>query len=251
MDIATLFGLIVGLAMVFGAIMGGGSIWLFVDLHAFMIVVGGSLAAICINFPLNQVLQAFRAASKTLMMREFSDADVVNTMVRIAELSRREGIVALEHVHTNDAVLKKACMLIADNAGPELIKDSLLIEISSLCKRHSVAQNVFKRLGLLAPSLGLTGTLIGLVQMFANLDNPKSIGPAMSVAMICTFYGAMLSNLILTPIAGKLAARTQLEVHRLEIIFEGAKCILENNNPRLVYEKLSSFLSPKERRYAR
>lgn len=251
MDFATLLGLIVGLAMVVGSILMGGDFRLFLDLHAFMIVIGGSLAAVCINFTFKQVYQAFQAGFKIFMRPDTNDSQIVDAMVRIAEISRREGIIALEKVQTNNAILKKACMLIADNADSNLIKDTLLIEIASLNKRHFIAQNVFKRLSLLTPSLGLMGTLIGLVQMFSRLNDPKTIGPAMSVAMLATFYGSMLSTLFFQPISGKLASQTLQEQHQLEIIFEGAKSILENNNPRLVYEKLSSFVAPKDRVYAR
>ena len=137
--------------------------------------------------------------------------------------------------------------LIADNADPGLIRTTLAIEISSMRRRHQVAQDVFKRLAGLAPSFGMMGTLIGLVQMLSQLDDPKSIGPAMAVALLTTFYGSAMSTLVFIPMAAKLKARSLQEQLHLEVIFEGAKSILENNNPRLVYEKLSSFLAPKER----
>jgi chemotaxis protein MotA len=168
-------------------------------------------------------------------------------MVKVAEISRREGLLALENVQTENMVLKKSCQLIADNADPELIRDTLTIEISAMKRRHKIGQDVFKRLAALAPSFGMIGTLIGLVQMLSRLDDPKMIGPAMAVAILTTFYGSLMATLIFLPIAGKLKARTLQETLHLEIIFEGAKSILENNNPRLVYEKLSSFIAPKER----
>lgn len=172
-------------------------------------------------------------------------------MVRIAEISRREGLVALENIQTENALLKKACQLIADNADPALIRDTVMIEIATMKRRHAVSIAVFNRLGAVAPAFGMIGTLIGLVQMLARLDDPSAIGPAMAVALITTFYGALLANLLFLPIAGKLKARTLQEEVHLYIIFEGAKSILENNNPRLVYEKLSSFLPPQERKSAR
>ena len=144
-------------------------------------------------------------------------------------------------------MLKKACQLIADNADPNLIRGTLAIEINSMKRRHKVAQEVFKRLGNLGPAFGMVGTLIGLIQMLSRLNDPKTIGPAMAVALTATFYGAMTAYVLFLPIAAKLRARTLQEEMHLEVIFEGAKCILENNNPRLVYEKLSSFLSPRER----
>ncbi len=251
MDIATLLGLTTGVGLVVGAILMGGSLLQFLDAASAMIVMGGTLAAICVCHPLEEVIQAFNAGFKIFASRKVTAQEVVNAMVRIAEISRREGLLALENIRTDNAVLRKACKLIADNAGPQLIHDTLRIEIHSLKRRHLIGENVFKSLGTFAPAFGLIGTLIGLVQMLARLDNPKSLGPAMAVALITTFYGALAANLFFLPVAGKLRARTQQEVLNLEIIFEGARCILQNNNPMLVRDKLSSFVPPKERTFGR
>jgi chemotaxis protein MotA len=248
MDFATLLGLLSGLALVVAAIIMGGSLSLFVDLPSVMIVFGGTFGTIFVAFPFEEVSQALGAGFKAFASRRVQEREVVNIMVKIAEISRREGLIALEHVKTENMVLKKACQLIADNADPGLIRSTLAIEITSMKRRHKVGEEVFKRLGSLAPSFGMIGTLIGLVEMLANLTDPKSIGPAMAVAIITTFYGSLLATVIFLPIATKLRARTLQETLHLEIIFEGAKCILENNNPMLVHEKLSSFLAPRERR---
>lgn len=251
MDIATLLGLIVGLALVTGAIMLGSSILQFVDVPSMMIVFGGSLAAISVAFPFEEVIQAFYAGVKIFASRKVRPREVVDIMVKVAEISRREGLLALENIQTENAVLKKSCQLIADNADPGLIRDTLRIEIGAMKRRHKIGQDVFRGLANYAPAFGMIGTLIGLIQMLGHLDDPKALGPGMAVALITTFYGSMLSNLFFMPIAGKLNARTQQEILNLEIIFEGAKSILENNNPRLVYEKLSSFIAPSERKYER
>lgn len=247
MDIVTLVGLAVGLSLVGGAIFIGGAVDVFVNIPGMMIVVGGTLASIMVAFPFEEVIQAFNAAFKMFVSRKTKVRDVVNIMVKVAEISRREGLVALENVQTENLVLKKSCQLIADNADPEIIRATLAIEITSMRRRHQVGQDVFKRLAALAPSFGMMGTLIGLVQMLSQLSDPKSIGPAMAVALLTTFYGSAMATLFFIPIAAKLKARTLQEQLHLEVIFEGAKSILENNNPRLVYEKLSSFLAPHER----
>jgi chemotaxis protein MotA len=247
MDFTTLIGLVVGLGLVVGAIIMGGAIDVFINIPGMMIVVGGTLASILVAFPFEEVVQAFFAGIKVFASRKVAAKEVVNIMVKVAEISRREGLLALENVQTENMVLKKSCQLIADNADPELIRDTLTIEISAMKRRHKIGQDVFKRLAALAPSFGMIGTLIGLVQMLSRLDDPKMIGPAMAVAILTTFYGSLMATLIFLPIAGKLKARTLQETLHLEIIFEGAKSILENNNPRLVYEKLSSFIAPKER----
>jgi len=251
MDITTFFGIIAGVALILGAILLGGSLETFINIPGFMIVMGGTLAAISINYPLNEIIQSHFAAYKIFALRRHREIDVVNTMVKIADISRREGLLALENIKTENKFLKKACQLIADNADPLMIREMLAIEIASLRGRHHIVQDVFKRMGAYAPAFGMIGTLIGLVQMLAALDDPTAIGPAMALALLTTFYGAMLAYLFFLPMAGKLRSRSQEEILHLCIIFEGAKCILENNNPRLVYEKLSSFVPPKERRHAR
>lgn len=251
MDIATLGGILAGFGLVLGAIFIGPQPGNFIDIPSIMIVFGGTMAALMVCFPFEEVRQAFRAAMKAFTSRGMPARDVVATMVKIAEISRKEGIIALEKIQTTNPILKKATQLIADSADPDLIRDTVVIEIVSMKKRHNVGIAVFTRLGSLAPAMGMVGTLIGLVQMLANLSDPTTIGPAMAVAILTTFYGALLSNMLFLPLAGKLKARSMQEELTLQVIFEGAKSILENNNPRLVYEKLSSFLPPHERKNER
>ncbi len=247
MDLATLGGFLCGFGLVIGSIFIGPEPGNFIDIPSIMIVIGGTLSAVMICFPFAEVRQAFSAGMKAFVSKETPASEVVATMVRIAEISRRQGIIALEKIQTNNPILKKATQLIADSADPDLIHATVSIEIISMKKRHNIGISVFTRLGSLAPAMGMVGTLIGLVQMLANLADPNAIGPAMAVAILTTFYGALISNLLFLPLAGKLKAKSMQEELLLHIIFEGAKSILENNNPRLVYEKLSSFLPPKER----
>ncbi len=249
MDIATLLGILAGFSLVIGAIFLGEAVAVFLNIKGLMIVLGGTLSVICINYPIHEVYQSIVAAIKIFSTRKSKANEVVNTMVQIADISRRDGLLALEKIKTDNPILKKACQLIADNAGPEMIQESLRIEISAMKQRHGISQEVFRKMAAYSPSFGLIGTLIGLVQMLTNLDDPSKVGPGMAVALLTTFYGALLSSLIFQPVAGKLKSRTQEEALHLEIIFEGAKCILENNNPRFVYEKLSSFVPPRERKY--
>jgi len=247
MDFATILGIFSGLALISGAIFSQGGVDLFINLPSMMIVMGGTLAATLITFPLPEVVHAFRAASQVFRQRKVNSNEVVRLLLTLANISRRQGLVALSKVKTNDAVLKKALMLIADGAPEELIRQTLRIEIDALRARHMDAQDVFKKMGSYAPSFGMLGTLIGLVQMLGQLDDPATIGPAMAVALITTFYGSLLASLFFLPIAGKLRNRTNIELVNLELIFEGAVSILENNNPMLIYEKLSSFIPPKQR----
>lgn len=247
MDLATLIGILSGFGLIIGAIFMGPSPGEFIDIPSVMIVFGGVSASILISFPAEEVMQAFSAGMKVFSSRNTKAREVVMTMVKVAEISRREGLLALERVQTDNPLLKKATQLIADSADPDLIRDTVTIEIASMKRRHKIGITVFQKLGGLAPAFGMVGTLIGLVQMLSTMSDPATLGPAMAVAIITTFYGCLLSNLIFLPMADKLKARSMQEELVLFIIFEGAKCILENNNPRLVYEKLSSFLPPKER----
>ena len=247
MDIATFSGIFFGFSLVLGAIFLGPSPGNFIDIPSIMIVIGGVSASILISFPAEEVMQAVRAGMKAFATRKTKPGDVVNTMVKVAEISRREGLLALERVQTDNPILKKATQLIADSADPNLIRDTVAIEIASMKRRHNIGIAVFQKLGNLGPAFGMIGTLIGLVQMLTSMSDPAMLGPAMAVAILTTFYGSVLANLIFIPIGDKLKARSMQEQLVLFIIFEGAKCILENNNPKLVYDKLSSFLPPKER----
>jgi chemotaxis protein MotA len=248
MDLASFVGIISGMSLIVVAILMGGDIHNFINIPGFMIVVGGTIAATLLTFQFADVLSAFKAAGIVFSHKTEDANDMIETMLDITEISRKQGIVALSKVEIESALLKKACDLIADGSKENMIKDTLMIEIMSMKQRHYVIQEVFKKMGLYAPAFGMIGTLIGLIQMLSKLSDPESVGPSMAVALITTLYGTILASMIFNPIAGKLKARTLTEVMNLEIIFEGAISILENNNPRLVYEKLSSYIPKKLRR---
>ncbi|MGL4722215.1 MAG: motility protein A [Desulfovibrionaceae bacterium] len=247
MDIFTLIGFLIGFGMVLSPIILGGDPHVFLDLPSVVIVVGGTFASIFATFPFEEVLQAIKSAGKVLFYKKKDLAEMVETMVSIADLSRREGLLGLEKVQTDNVILKKACQLISDNAKAELIAKTVEIEILSMRRRHNISINIFAKLGSFAPAFGMIGTLVGLVQMLSNLSNPETLGPAMAVAILTTFYGSFLANLIFIPLSGKLRSRSLQEELVLLIIFEGAKSILDNNSPQLVYEQLSSFLPQSER----
>ena len=248
MDFATITGIFAGMALIFGAIISRGDLATFVNVPSMMIVLGGTIAATFITFPIRDVIQAFLAARQVFGTKKVDSNDVVKVIITVANLSRRQGLVALSRVRTDNPILKKSLMLISDGAPETLIRQTLRIEIEAMAQRHSVAQDVFRKMGAYAPAFGMLGTLIGLVQMLGTLEDPKTIGPAMAVALITTFYGSLLASLFFLPVAGKLKARTAVEMVNLEIIFEGALSILESNNPMLIYEKLSSFIPPRLRR---
>jgi len=247
MDLASITGIISGLCLIVAAIFLKGDLTNFFNIPGMMIVLGGTMASTLLTFPLRDVVKAFQAAYFVLYERKVDANEMVKTMIRLSNISRKQGLVALSSIKTNNPVLKKGCNLIADGAEQEIIKNSLRIEIDSLKHRHFIVQDIFTKMAAFSPAFGMIGTLIGLVQMLNQLSDPSSIGPAMAIALLTTFYGVILSTLFFLPIAGKLKARTVTEVINMEIIFEGAIAILKNNNPLMVFEKLSSFIPLKER----
>ena len=242
MDLASLIGIFTGAGLIIAAVLIGGNAGVFFDAPSVMIVIGGTSAATLLTFPFRDVVAAFKAAWYVFNEDQVDPNQVVATMVDLSNLSRRKGIVELSRIKSDSAFLKKATTLISDGASESQIRRALEIEIDSLKLRHQTVQDIFKKMGAYSPAFGMLGTLIGLVKMLATLDDPATIGPSMSVAILTTFYGSALSTMFFLPIAGKLRARTLVEVINLEIVFEGAVSILENNNPLMVYEKLSSFI---------
>jgi chemotaxis protein MotA len=248
LDKASLTGIICGLTLIIVSILIGGDLQSFVNLPGLMIVIGGTLAAILITFQFDDVKSACKAAIFVFSSRKLDANEVVATMVELCKVSRKQGLVALSRLEFESAFLKKACMLIADGAKEDIIRDTLNIEIDSMKQRHTIQQDVFVKMSAYAPAFGMLGTLIGLVQMLQNLSDPDSVGPSMAVALLTTFYGSFFAFMICGPIAGKLKARTMSECISLEIMFAGATSIIQENNPTMVYEKLSSYIPTKLRR---
>jgi chemotaxis protein MotA len=248
LDIASLTGIVAGLGLILSAILMGGDFSLFVNIPGIMIVVGGTLSATLLTFPLNDVLSAFKAAVFVFSSKQDNPNDMVFTMIELCKITRKEGLVGLSKTKSDHAFVSKACMLISDGAEESIISDTLTIEIDAMKERHFIVQDVFTKMNAYAPAFGMIGTLIGLVQMLANLADPSSVGPAMGVALLTTFYGAVLAFMIFGPIAGKLKSRTAQEVMNLQIIFDGASSITQDANPRMVYEKLSSYIPSSQRK---
>lgn len=248
MDVGSLIGIFSGVTLIVAAILVGGSVHNFVNVPGFMIVLGGTIAATFLTFQLKDVLTAFKAAFFVFSERKRDPNDMVSTMIKLCYICRRKGILALSKIRTRSAFLKKVCNLIADGSEEALFHKTMGIEVEAMKARHFIVQEVFKKMGIYAPAFGMLGTLIGLIQMLSKLQDPTSIGPAMAIALLTTFYGSLLSTLFFLPIAGKLKARTLLELINLEIIVEGGISILEDNNPLFVYEKLSSYIPARLRR---
>jgi len=248
MDFASIAGILSGISLIVVAIFLRGDLTNFFNVPGMMIVLGGTIASTLLTFPIRDVAKAFKAAFFVLYEPKVDPNNMVKTLIKLSNTSRRQGLFALSKIKTNNLILKKGCTLIADGAEEDVIRNSLRTEIESLKHRHLNIQDVFIKMATFSPAFGMIGTLIGLVQMLNRLSDVSTIGPAMAVALLTTFYGSILSTLFFLPIAGKLKARTMTEVINMEIIFEGAISILKNNNPLMVFERLSSFIPPKDRK---
>jgi len=249
MDLSTLIGLIVGFGFVVYGILSGGSLMLFVNWPSVFIVCGGTLGAVLINYPLADVLGVIKVAKNAFLHKEESPNAIIGTLVSFAETARREGILSLEQQAQtlDDDFLKNGINLAVDGTEPEYIKEIMSTELDYIAERHKTGAGIFENTALYAPAFGMIGTLIGLVQMLVQMSDPSTIGPAMAVALITTFYGALIANLICNPIAGKLKARSSNEILIKQLCIEGIMAIQSGDNPRIVEGKLKAFLSPSQR----
>jgi chemotaxis protein MotA len=249
MDIATFFGVLSGFSLVLLAIkMGGGLLW-FWNAPSAMIVLGGTIAVTLINYPLSDVLSVVKVLKNAFLYQVPQPTKIVPEIVDLSKVARREGILALEKQakKMKEAYLNKGVELAVDGMEPDAIRGILENELIFTEDRHKKGAEIFTIMGTYAPAMGMIGTLIGLVQMLMVMDDPANIGPAMAVALITTFYGSLLANLLFLPIAGKLKVRREDETKYKELIIEGIAAIQLGDNPRVVEQKLQTYLSPSER----
>lgn len=244
MDLATIVGVISAFGLVIMAIFMGGGIELFINVPSLMIVVGGTLGATMINYPLREVIGVLTVVQKALFAKNISSDELIVRFTDFANKSRKEGILALEtEVKTvQDDFLKKGVQLSIDGLEPQEIRDILETEIDFIKSRHQLGAEVFATMGAFAPALGMIGTLIGLVQMLQNLDDPSSIGPAMAVALLTTFYGSIIANLICLPISGKLRTRSKEELLSKEMTIRGILSLSNGDHPRILEQRLRAFM---------
>ena len=244
MDIATLIGLVGGFGLIITTVILGGNAAGFMDVPSVIVVVGGTFASAFIMFPLGAVIGAFKVMMKTILFKSHDAGDIVQLITGLADKARKEGIVSLEKVDIPDAYLKKGVLLVVDGASESLVRSVMEIELELMKQRHYQGQGVFKGMGTMAPAFGMIGTLIGLVNMLSNLSDPASIGPAMAVALLTTFYGAVLANVVFLPLAKKLEERSAEDSLFMQIMIEGVVSIQHGDHPSVVREKLQAFLSP-------
>lgn len=245
MDITTVLGIITGIALIFLAVRE--EIFLFWNIPALMITFGGTLAATLINYPLSQVLRVLKVSRKAFFSKPLSPYSAVETIVRLAEKARREGLLALENdlLVIKDDFLRKGLQRVIDGMDRNVLKDTLEKELGFLQERHTLGQGIFISMGTYLPAFGMLGTLMGLILMLYHLDDPKKVGPGMAVAIITTFYGVLGSYLLCLPIAGKLKVRSQEEILLKEVMMEGILALQAGESPRLIREKLIAYIAPR------
>ena len=247
MDIATVIGLVLAIVLVVGSIASGGSLMLFINVPSILIVFGGTLATAFIRFGMGDVLNSMKVAMNAFFVKMTPPQQIIQEIVNLANIARKNGLIVLEQQPIEDPFLKKAIMYCVDGHEAEFIDEVLRKEVSLTADRHNLGKSVFASMGDAAPAFGMIGTLIGLVQMLASMDDPASIGPSMAVALLTTLYGAMIANIFCMPIADKLALRSEEEMRNRKLIIEGVLGILKGLNPRVMEEFLQTFLPPKDR----
>ena len=249
MDIATIIGVICGFMCVMLAIAGGGGVGIFINIPSVLITVGGMLSATFVHFSLGQVLKIIPVVKKTLFWKLPTHQEVVRDMVNYSTISRRDGPLALEQqaAKTNDPFVRKALQMIVDGQKEDAIESAMATEIRCLQERHQEGKKIMEFMGASAPAFGMIGTLIGLVSMLKTLDSPEKLGAGMAVALITTFYGALLANLIFIPLAGKLGIRSRQESLLREMIVHGVIGIVRGESPSAVSERMQAFVSGRKR----
>lgn len=247
MDLATVIGLVVGSVLIVGSIAMGGSLALFINIPSVLIVGGGTIATAFIRFGMGDVINSSKVVMNTFFSKLSNPQQVIQEIVNLANIARKNGLIVLEQQPIQDPFLKKAIMYCVDGHEAEFIEEVLKKEVNLTVERHDVGRKVFSGMGEAAPAFGMIGTLIGLVQMLANMSDPASIGPSMAVALLTTMYGAVLANVLFLPLADKLSLRSQEEERVRRLIIEGVLGILKGINPRVMEEFLETFLPPKDR----
>ena len=250
MDIATVIGVIVAFALILGSIViGGGSFMAFWDAPSVMVVFGGAVAAALICFPLPNFLSVFSVVMKVFFWKVEPISDVIKQIVSLAEVARRDGLLALESKlsEIENPFITLGVQMAVDGTRPEVMEDILRTELDAVATRHRDGKAIFDCMGRFAPAFGMIGTLMGLVIMLGDMSDPSKIGAGMAVALLTTMYGAVASNVVFLPFAEKLGFTNRQELLMMEIVIRGIMAIQSGENPRIIEQKLNTFIPPKQR----
>lgn len=247
MDLATLIGFLAAWGLIIATIAMGAGAMVFVNMPSLMIVIGGAFAVVLMRFTLGQFIGSIKTAMKAFMYKSESPAELIDGVVELAAVARKEGLLALEGQEINNPVLAKGISMLVDGHEPAVVKKTLTTEMNETVARHKIGQDIFKQIGDAGPAMGMIGTLVGLVQMLSNMSDPKSIGPAMAVALLTTLYGAMLANMFALPVSDKLSLRSTEEQMNKTIIIESVLGIQDGQNPKVLEQVLRNYLPPSQR----
>ena len=247
MDLATLIGLIGAFGIVVFAMLSGGSIDMFLNTPSLLIVMVGSLFVVLMKFSLAQFLGAIKVAVKAFSFKLTRPEDLIEEVVELADEARKGGLLSLEGKETSSRFLGMGIQLLVDGHEADVVRALLWKDLKQTMERHEWGAKIFSALGDVAPAMGMIGTLVGLVAMLSNMDDPKSIGPAMAVALLTTLYGAMFANMIAIPVADKLALRRTEEGRVRSMIIDALLAIQAGQNPRIIDSMLKSYLPESKR----
>ncbi len=247
MDLATLIGLIGAFGIVISAIILGGTAGNFINGPSMLVVFGGTFMVTMMKFSLASFLSATSIAVNAFIHKPLPPQELIKNAVDLAKTARQGGLLALEDAEVPDQFMKSGLDLLVDGHPADVVRTMLMQDLQLTLKRHSDGQAIFKAIGDVGPAMGMIGTLIGLVQMLANMDDPKQIGPAMAIALLTTLYGAILANMVALPIAAKLSVRSGEENTRKSLIIDALLGIQAGQNPRVIENMLETYLPPSKR----
>ena len=248
MDIATGLGLLAGAVVLCTLILMGGDLRMFLDAHAAIVIFGGSFAATLIRFPLNSMFHGLPLGAKfAFTMRRMTQRELVDEIAGLAEVARKQGPIGLEKVEIEDPFLAKGIRFVADGYDSKFIRDNLERDRDNFLTHLDEGQKIYRAVGDCAPAFGMVGTLIGMVQMFANMTDPSKLGPFMATALLATLYGALVANVFCLPIADKLHGKLLDEETNRTLIIDGILMIRDSKSPALVREMLLAYLPEKHR----
>ena len=250
MDISSLVGFLLAFGLIIGSILiGSAPISAFIDIPSVLVVIGGSIAAAMMCFPLKNILGAPGVMMKVFLTKPVNVKEMITQIVSLAETARRDGLLALEGrlEEIANPFIKLGIQMAVDGTRPEVIEDILRTEIDAISGRHRDGKAVLDQLGRFAPAYGMIGTLMGLIMMLSDMSDPSGIGAGMAVALITTLYGAVVSNAMCMPFAEKLAFNNRVELNALEIVVRGVMAIQSGENPRVIEQKLYTFIPAKQR----
>ncbi len=253
MDLATLIGIVLCFGLVIMGIVTGdqgfGALGNFVDFKSVLITLGGAFGATMVSYKMSDFVTGLKGFTMAIKQRKYEQTEIIKKIIELSNVARKEGLLALEEAAEglDDAFMKKGILLIVDGTEPDLVRAILETEIACIEQRHRKVISFWDTLAAMGPAWGMVGTLIGLINMLKNMSDSGSIGPNMSVALITTLYGSMLANWIALPVANKLRSNNSEEITLKEVMIEGLLSIQAGENPRVIEEKLKSFLAPADR----